>query len=106
MSAEIIDFCAWRREHRAPEATSVSVPVLLPTWPWGWLLPSLVDLDLGILTDSPAPPRESADQANIAKLSHHNNWQSSAASRERRATATTDRLYLVSSSKGRENRDL
>ena len=94
MSAEIIDFCAWRREHRAPEATPASVPVLLPTWPWGWLLPSLVDVDLGILTDSPAPPREPAPS------------QSSAASRERRTAAPTGRLYLVSSSKGRENSDL
>jgi hypothetical protein len=106
MSADIIDFCAWRREHRAPDTTFVSVPLMLPTWPWGWLLPSLVDVDLGILTDNPTPPREFADQANPGKLSHHNTLQSSAASGERRATATTGRLYLVSSSKGHENRDL
>ena len=53
MSAEIIDLCAWRRERRAPETTFVSVPLLLPTWPWGWLQPVLVEVDLGIIDGRP-----------------------------------------------------
>ena len=92
MSAEIIDLGAWRREHRAPKKTCVSVPLLLPTWPWGWLQPVLVDIDLGIMTDGPTLPCEFADQAKLARLSYPNTSQSSAAGRERRATATTGRL--------------
>ena len=45
MSAQIIDLHAWRREHRPPEPTFVSVPFLLPTWPWGWLQPVVVEVD-------------------------------------------------------------
>jgi hypothetical protein len=105
MSAEIIDLRAWRREHRAPETTFVSVPLLLPTWPWGWLQPVLVEVDLGII-DGPTPSCGLADRANLGRLSHQSTLHSSAASRECRATATTDRLVLVPSSKGVENRDL
>ena len=106
MSAKIIDLGAWRREHRAPKKTCVSVPLLLPTWPWGWLQPVLVEVDLGIMTDGPTPPCEFAGQAKLGRLSHQNTWQSPAASRDRRATATTNRLFLVSSSQADENRDL
>jgi hypothetical protein len=44
MSAEIIDLRAWRREHLAPERTLVSLLLLLPAWPWGWLQPVLVEV--------------------------------------------------------------
>jgi hypothetical protein len=52
MSAEIINLRAWRRAHRTHETTFVSVPLLLPTWPWGWLQPVLVEVDLGIMCRS------------------------------------------------------
>jgi hypothetical protein len=46
MSAQIIDLRAWRREHRSAEPTPVKIPVLVPTWPWGWLLPVLIEMTL------------------------------------------------------------
>jgi hypothetical protein len=46
MSAEIIDLRAWRREHRSVERTPVKFPFLVPTWPWGWLLPVLMEITL------------------------------------------------------------
>jgi hypothetical protein len=56
MSAEIIDLHAWRREHRAPETMFVSIPFLLPTWPWGWLQPVVVEVDLGMMTSGLTQP--------------------------------------------------
>jgi hypothetical protein len=44
MSAKIIDLRAWRLEHRAPERTQVNIPLLVPTWPWGWLAPVLIEI--------------------------------------------------------------
>ena len=52
-----------------------------------------------LLTDGPTPPCGLADQANLGRLFHQNTWHSSAASRERRATATTDRRVLMPRSK-------
>jgi hypothetical protein len=46
MSAEIIDLCAWRREHRPVEHAPVKIPLLVPTWPWGWLLPVLIEMTI------------------------------------------------------------
>lgn len=45
MSAEIIDLREWRRDHRPLEQVLVkkSLP-LLPTWPWGWFLPVLIEM--------------------------------------------------------------
>jgi hypothetical protein len=76
MSAEIISLQAWRQQHCAhhePEARSedrpVSVPFLLPTWPYGWLQPMLVEVDMGLIAElfalTPLPrtdrhPRQSA----------------------------------------------
>jgi hypothetical protein len=52
MSAEIINLHAWRRErNRVPKTTFVSIPFLLPTWPWGWLQPVVVEVDLGMMTN-------------------------------------------------------
>ena len=58
MSADIISLQEWRREHREHhrhenehhrhENMSVSVPFVLPTWPFGWLLPMLVEIDVSI----------------------------------------------------------
>jgi hypothetical protein len=44
MSAEIINLRAWRRAHRETERMQVNVPVLVPTWPWGWLAPVLIEI--------------------------------------------------------------
>ena len=76
MSAEIISLQAWRRQHCArpePETRSedrpVSLPLLLPTWPYGWLQPMLVEVDVGMIAElfalTPPPradrhPRQSA----------------------------------------------
>jgi hypothetical protein len=57
MSAQIIDLHAWRREHRPPEPIFVSVPFLLPTWPWGWLKPVVVEVDLGLMRNGTYGPR-------------------------------------------------
>lgn len=46
MSAEIVDLRAWRREHRPLEHSLVKFPLLLPTWPWGWLLPVLIEMTI------------------------------------------------------------
>lgn len=50
MSAEIIDLRAWRRDHRPEQASvehvPVKMPLLVPTWPWGWLLPVLIEMPL------------------------------------------------------------
>jgi hypothetical protein len=71
MSAEIVSLQAWRRQHGAhqePEAGAVSVPLLVPTWPCGWLQPMWLEIDvamiaqLGVLAAGlgglfyPAPP--------------------------------------------------
>ena len=48
MSAEIIDLQAWRRERRSEQRSvgheAVRIPILAPTWPWGWLLPVLIEM--------------------------------------------------------------
>ena len=44
VSAEIVDLHVWRREHKARQHRLVTFPVLLPTWPWGWLLPVLAEM--------------------------------------------------------------
>lgn len=54
MSAEIVSLQAWRRrhsEHREPESHPVSLPCLLPTWPYGWLQPVLVDIDVRMIAE-------------------------------------------------------
>jgi hypothetical protein len=57
MSADIISLQEWRREHcehHRHENMSVSVPFVfsvpfvLPTWPFGWLLPMLVEFDVSM----------------------------------------------------------
>jgi len=106
MSAEIIDLQAWRRAHCVAKTKSVSVPLLLPTWPWGWLQPVLVEVEVGMMTESPRAARQAAAQANLGRRSHQNIWQSPAANRERRATATPGRLFLVPSSEEGENHGL
>jgi len=81
VSAEIIDFHAWRRAHRAPETALGRIPFLVPTWPWGWLQPALVEVDLGMMTGRSKSPCG-----------------------ERRVTATADRLSLAPPSKGGQKR--
>ena len=52
MSADIISLQEWRRkhcEHHQHETMSVSFPFILPTWPCGWLLPMLVEIDVSII---------------------------------------------------------
>ena len=53
MSAEIICLQAWRGSHRVqpPANRSVSFPLLLPTWPCGWLQPMLVEIDVGMIVE-------------------------------------------------------
>ena len=68
MQAEIIDFRAWRREHRAPETTTISFPVLLPTWPWGWLQPMLLEVNVGVGSRSLMPPSRSAQRPHPGTL--------------------------------------
>lgn len=41
-TAQIIDLAAYRAAHRKP----VVVLFLLPSWPWGWLVPVLVEMSL------------------------------------------------------------
>jgi hypothetical protein len=49
MSAEIISLQAWRSEYHEPANRSVNFSLLLPTWPYGWLRPMLVEIDVGRL---------------------------------------------------------
>jgi hypothetical protein len=42
-SAQIIDLAAYRATHRKP----VTVRFLLPSWPWGWLMPVVVRWEIG-----------------------------------------------------------
>ncbi len=54
MSAEIVSLQAWRRrhgEHHEPESRSVRFPCLLPTWPYGWLQPMLVEIDVRMIAE-------------------------------------------------------
>ena len=46
MSAEVIDLRAWRRARREPERKQVKIPLLVPSWPWGWLQPVLVEVTI------------------------------------------------------------
>jgi hypothetical protein len=58
MSAEIISLEAWRRRHCAhhePEDSSVRVQFLVPTWPWLWLQPMLVEIDVGMVAEFGIP---------------------------------------------------
>lgn len=57
MTAQIIDLGAWRRKHRAPQTNAMRIPFLLPTWPWGWLQPVLVEVEVAISTNNTTPAR-------------------------------------------------
>lgn len=104
MSAEIIDLHAWRCAHRAPEMAPVTVPVLLPTWPWGWLQPTLFEVDVGMTTDSPTPAHTVPDQANLGRRSRQSTGDGRIATCENHMTATARRLFLVSSSQEDDDR--
>jgi hypothetical protein len=107
MSAEIIDLRAWRQEHREtqePETRLISVPFLLPTWPWGWLQPVLLEVAVGIVEDAQEPPRKFAAQS--AGRFAHEAWPSLHPGRERGDSPATPRLFLVASSRGDEACDL
>jgi hypothetical protein len=65
-----------------------------------------VEVGVGVMTPTPRPARQAAAQANLARRSHQNIWQSPAANRERRATVTPGWLFLVPSSEEGENHDL
>ena len=106
MSAEIIDLHTWRCAHRAPEMAPVTVPVLLPTWPWGWLQPTLFEVDVGMTTDSHTPARTAPDRANLVWLSRQSTGDDRAAARETHMTATARRLFLVSPSQEDDDHDL
>jgi hypothetical protein len=93
MSAEIIDFQAWRRAHRASEPRFARIPFLVPTWPWGWLQPALVEVEFGM-------PVGFGGKTDVGGRSDQKNaWASRAAGCER-ATAMTGRLSVVPPSKG------
>jgi hypothetical protein len=97
MSAEIIDFRTWCREHRAPETTSISFPLLLPTWPWGWLQPVLLEVDVGITLNSAKSPSLPASRAKPATVSSQTAWHNPVVGSHRRTAAAASRLHLVSS---------
>jgi hypothetical protein len=44
MTAEIISMAEWRRSHASRD--QIWIPILLPTWPWGWWRPKLTILIL------------------------------------------------------------
>jgi hypothetical protein len=49
MSADIISLQEWRRkhcEHHRHENMSVTFPFVLPTWPFGWLRPMLMEIEV------------------------------------------------------------
>jgi hypothetical protein len=71
MSAEIISLEAWRRRHCAaeePTNRSVTIPCLLPTWPWLWLQPTLVEIDVGMIAEFGALAACIAGQASFGGL--------------------------------------
>jgi hypothetical protein len=74
MSAEIVSLQAWRRrhsEHREPESHSVSFPCLLPTWPYGWLQPVLVDVGVKMIAGFGMFAACIAGQANLGGSACH-----------------------------------
>jgi hypothetical protein len=48
MSAQIINLTEWRRAHqdRTPPSRPVrlSIPIIVPTWGWGWFTPVLCSM--------------------------------------------------------------
>ncbi len=95
MSADIIDFRAWCREHKAPETTAISIPLLLPTWPWGWLQPVLLELSVGTTSSEGAPCGRLASQGNPGTPAAQDIWHSNTVRSHRGTAAAARRLQLV-----------
>lgn len=74
MSAKIVSLQAWRRRHSGhsePESHSVSFPCLLPTWPYGWLQPMLVEVDVRMIAKFGMFAACIAGQANPGGSARH-----------------------------------
>jgi hypothetical protein len=46
MSATVIDLAEYRREH--PRRRRIEMPILLPSWPFGWLAPIAATMTIEI----------------------------------------------------------
>jgi hypothetical protein len=106
MSAEIISLEAWRRGHcvhHEPERSPLRIPFLVPTWPYGWLQPMLVEIEVGKIAEFGVLAACAAGQTRPGGFFYRD--RALRADRDQGKSATVHQLFQAPSARAKAARD-